>query len=263
MVKTLFAIAFILCLLVLLFVYIYQDKLVFFPQKFSNDFDFNLSPNEKELFIETSDSEKINAIYATLPGNRNVVLYFHGNATSLNTWQAVADDLLSKGVNLLMIDYRGYGKSTGTFSENGFYKDAEAAYEYLKANGYNDSSIYFYGRSLGSGVAVEMATRHPVRGLVLEAPYTSMLQVAKNRHPYLLPHLLLKYKFNSLEKAGRIKTPVLILHGTNDAVIPVKQAYELFDAIKEEKKMIALKGGDHNNLSAFDNYYTALSNFLK
>lgn len=248
--------------LILLLAYIFQDKLLFFPHKINQDYDYQLSANDTELFLKTSDNQTINCIYATLPQNKKVVLYFHGNGSSLNSWKTVADDMLPNGANLLMIDYRGYGKSTGTFSENGFYDDAETAYQFLKAQGYQDDHIYFYGRSLGSGIAVEMATRHAVKGLILESPYTSVIDVAKSHRPYLLPGLILKYHFNSLSKAEKIPMPVLIFHGVKDPTIPVSQSKILAAAIKTEKQLVIFDEGNHANLSSFEEYKKALNAFL-
>ena len=262
MIKIVLLILLVIYLLVIICAYFYQDKLLFFPQKFNPDYNFSISSDDKELFLKTSDGETINGIYATLPANKKVVLYFHGNGTSLNQWKTVANAFLDKGANVLMIDYRGYGKSTGDFSEIGFYNDAQAGYDYLKSNGYDDSTIFIYGRSLGSGVAVEMAVRHQVRGLILESPYTSVVDVAKKHHPYLVPQFLLKYEFNSLKKASELKIPVLIFHGVKDEVIPVEQAEILNKAIKSKKQLLLFNDGDHANLSFFEDYDKALTAFL-
>ena len=248
--------------MVLLLAYLLQDKLLFFPHKINHDFDYNLTANDTELFLKTPDNQIINCIYATLPQNKNVVLYFHGNGSSLNSWKLVADEIIPQGANLLMIDYRGYGKSTGTISEEGFYTDAETAYQFLKTKGYGDENIFLYGRSLGSGIAVEMAIRHPVKGMILESPYTSVIDVAKSHRPYLFPGLILRYKFNSLLKAPSIKIPVLIIHGLKDGTIPVTQGEILAAAINSKKHLLIIENGNHANLSSFEVYKKALNQFL-
>lgn len=260
--KMVLIVALIVYLIVIACAYFFQNKLLFFPKKFNADFDFKLSANDKELFLKTPDGETINAIFATHPENKKVVLYFHGNGTSLDQWKNIAADFLSKATNILMVDYRGYGKSTGTFSEQGFYNDAETAYQYLLANGYVDSTIFFYGRSLGSGVAVELAVKHHVKGLILESPYTSVIDVAKKHHPYLLPQLVLHYNFNSISKASQLKIPVLIFHGMKDETIPVAQGEKLAAAIESKKQVVIIKDGDHANLSMFNEYQDALQKFL-
>lgn len=247
---------------VLMCAYLFQNKLLFYPKKFNLDYNFNLSANDKELFLKTIDGETISAVYATLPENKKVMLYFHGNGTSLDQWKSIADEMLPKGVNVLLVDYRGYGKSTGSFSEQGFYNDGEAGYQYLLANGYTDSTIYFYGRSLGSGVAVELSVKHNVKGLILESPYTSVIDVAKKHHPFLIPQLLLHYNFNSLSKAALLKIPVLLFHGVKDETIPVAQGEKLAAAIHSKKEVIIIKEGNHANLSMFDEYHDALQKFL-
>jgi hypothetical protein len=256
------AVVFCIYILIVLLAYFFQDRLLFFPHKIHHDFNYQLTANDTEFFLKTSDRETINCIYATLPQNKNVVLYFHGNGSSLNSWKEVANDMLPQGANLLMIDYRGYGKSTGTFSEKGFYIDAETAYQFLKSKGYKDENIFFYGRSLGSGIAVEMAMQHQVKGLILESPYTSVIDVAKSHRPYLLPGLILKYHFNSLAKAEKINSPVLIFHGVKDPTIPVSQSKILAAAIKTEKQLVIFDEGNHANLSSFEDYKKALHVFL-
>ncbi len=248
--------------LILLLVYFFQEKLLFFPAKFNREYNYNLSSNDSELFLKTSDNETINCIYATLPENKNVVLYFHGNGSSLKSWNEVANTILPKGANLLMIDYRGYGKSTGMLSEKGFYEDAETAFRFLKSKGYDDENIFFYGRSLGSGIAVELAVTHQIKGLILESPYTSVIAVAKSHRPYLLPALILKYEFNSLQKAEKIKMPVLIFHGTKDKTIPVDQGKKLAAAITSKTQLVIIENGDHTNISSFNEYEKALTEFL-
>jgi uncharacterized protein len=262
MIKVVIIVLIVFYLLVLVGAYFFQEKLLFFPKKISTDFDFQLPANDKEVFLKTADGETINGIYITQPGNKKVVLYFHGNGTSLDQWNSIANTILPHGTNLLMIDYRGYGKSTGSFSEEGFYNDAEAGYNYLLTNGYTDSTIFLYGRSLGSGVAVEMALRHKVHGMILESPYTSVIDVAKTHHPYLLPQFLLKYDFNSLSKASQLKIPVLIFHGVQDEVIPVRQAELINSQINSKKQLLIFKDGNHANLSSYKEYEEALGKFL-
>ncbi|HXB11476.1 MAG TPA: alpha/beta hydrolase, partial [Bacteroidia bacterium] len=243
----------------------FQEKLIFFPQKLPYDYRYNISPEDKEVFIKVSDGDTINGILYTRPGNKNVFLYFHGNAGALDSWQELSSELLPLNCNLLIIDYRGYGKSTGVFSEKGFYLDAEAAYNYLLANGYTADKIIPFGRSLGTGVAVNLALEKPVKALILESPYMSITKLANQQFPYLFPWLLLKYTFDSYGKLSteKLDVSVLIIHGDNDELIPCEHAKELYAAIKEDKKkLILIHGGGHNNLSSFPEHNKAIGEFL-
>ncbi|HQV00684.1 MAG TPA: alpha/beta fold hydrolase, partial [Bacteroidia bacterium] len=222
-------------------------------------YNYNLPGNATEVFLKTPDGETINGIFIR-QNKPKVIVYFHGNGTSLLSWQRIADALLPHA-SLLIVDYRGYGKSSGNFSENGFYTDAETAIAFLLKEGFNMQQIIVYGRSLGSGIAIEMAVRHTLGGLILESPYTSVVDVGKKQHPYLLPALLLKYRFYSLNKAPAIKTPALIFHGEKDATIPVAQGRKIAAALPQ-CKLITIPDADHANVPAFEIYQQSLAAFL-
>lgn len=242
--------------------YVAQDKFIFFAQKLDPKYDFKLPYLATELLLKTADGTKINAILYQRPNNKKIIIYFHGNAGSLANWKEVSTELLDLGCNVLIMDYRGYGKSEGTFSEKGFYTDGETAYQYAKELGYTNEQIIFYGRSLGTGIAIEMALRHPVRGLILETPYTSLPQLAMRSYWYLLPNLLLRYQFNNLTKVSQLKMPVLLLHGTDDELIPVSHSKKLNAAITTNKTLVIIPHGQHNNLSSFPLHQKSIQDFL-
>jgi fermentation-respiration switch protein FrsA (DUF1100 family) len=156
---------------------------------------------------------------------------------------------------VLIIDYRGYGKSSGEISEKGFYIDAETAYSHLlEARGYKPANIMIYGRSVGTGVAVELASRHTPKVLVLESPYTSLGALANEKLPFFFPSLYLRFQFNNLKKIGTISCPVVLLHGTKDELVPPAHSQKLMKAIKGEKKLFLIEGGGHNDLNSFEGY---------
>jgi uncharacterized protein len=249
--------------LVLLAAYTLQDKLLFFPDRLDKNYRYNLSDSDKEVFIRTSDNIMINGILYRRPGNGNVILYFHGNGGSLNSWQDISTEILDLNADLLLIDYRGYGKSEGSFSEKGFYTDADAAYKYLLQNGYQPNQIIVYGRSIGTGIAVQLALTQKIKALILESPYTSLPNLAAEKMPYLLPGLLLKYKLNTLKRAPELKEPVLVIHGTVDELIPLKHGQQVFDAIISTKRLLLIEGGGHNNLSQFPEHDEGIKSFIK
>lgn len=230
-------------------------------RKATGPFAFDLRNGATETFIKTKDGETINALF--YPGPTNIaILYLHGNAGDLSSWQDVHNDLVGLGHNLLIIDYRGYGKSTGTISEAGLYADAEAAYQYLiEEKQFTPENIILYGRSIGTGVAVEMATRHKVKQLILESPYSSLKALAKEKVPYLLPSLVMRFAFDNVKKINSVQCPILFFHGAIDTLIPVEHTHRLYDAFKGEKQKIIVPAAGHNDLSEFQEYRDGLMKF--
>jgi len=239
--------------------FIFQTSLIFFPSALDKEYKFTPSKNAEEVFLRTEDGETINGLY--FPGKRSdVILYFHGNAGDLSTWQGIAADFTDFGFSFLIIDFRGYGKSSGRISESGFYRDADGAFKYLtEVKGFSSDQVIVYGRSIGSGVATDLASRYPVKGLILEAPYSSLRALAQERVPLLLPKYWLSYSFDNLSKIQKLKAPVLIIHGDADAVIPFHHSAELFDACHSKKKLVVIPGGPHNNLNVYPQYFEAIS----
>lgn len=249
----------LLILVIVVLAYFLQARLIFFPGKLHQKFVFQLQENDEEVFLSTSDEETINGLF--FEGNRpEVILYFHGNAGDLSGWQTVAHDFTQVGYNFFIIDYRSYGKSTGTITEKGLYKDAIAAYNFLvNKKKFNPENIIIYGRSIGTGVAVELATQYQSKGLVLESPFSSLKTLGNQKMPYLLPSLILKFHFNNLEKINNVQCPILFIHGDDDDLIPYSHTQMLFDGFKGKKKFVLIKHGGHNDLNTFQEYQEAIS----
>ncbi|GHN02196.1 alpha/beta hydrolase [Cytophagales bacterium WSM2-2] len=260
--RNLVYIAIAVYVLALLAAFVFQRKLIFHPGGLPKDFQFSLEDNANEVFLKTADGETINGLFYA--GNRkDVVLYFHGNAGDLSSWQSVAVDFTPLGYNFLIVDYRGYGKSSGTISEDGLYTDAEATYQYLiQEKGFSPGNIIIYGRSIGTGVAVELARRHQTKGLILEAAYSSLTKLANEKLPFLLPSIILRYRFNNIEKINSVKSPILFFHGSEDALIPVSHTEELFKAFTGKKEKMVLQGADHNNIGSHLEYHHTLKRTL-
>jgi uncharacterized protein len=254
----LIAIISITFLAIVIFANTMQTYMIFFPGKLSKDFRFDLNQGAEELFLQSNDGESINALY--YPGSKKeVLLYFHGNAGDLSGWQHTSEDFTHLGYNFLIIDYRGYGKSSGTITEKGLYDDGETAWRYLVTEkGFAPEDIIIYGRSIGTGIATELAARHACKGLILESPFTSLKKLARQKVPFLFPSLFLKYHFDNLGKINSVKCPVLFIHGDLDSLIPVSHSDRLFDQFSGKKKKVIIEGGEHNNLSNFQTYHDAL-----
>jgi uncharacterized protein len=247
--------------IIIILLYSLQSKLIFYPGFLDRDFKFKLGPDDQEITLKTSDGQEINALFFA-NNSPDVILYFHGNAGDLSGWQFVAEDFTALGYNFLIIDYRGYGKSTGKLSEAGLYADADAAYHYLIQKGFAPQNILVYGRSIGSGIAVNLASKESCKGLILESPFSSLSKLANEKFPFFFPSLFLKYRFDNIHKITQVKCPVIFLHGSDDTLIPASHSHRLFEKFGGKKKLIIVDRGSHNDLHAFTQYEDFLKGVL-
>ncbi|MGA8146554.1 MAG: alpha/beta hydrolase [Gallionellaceae bacterium] len=178
------------------------------------------------------------------------LLYLHGNSRNVSLNVEHAARLHSIGYALLLVDYRGYGKSSGGEpDEKKIYEDAEAAWNYLVGQlRQPPQRTFIYGHSLGGAVAIDLAVRHPeAAGLITESTFTSMADIGKRDYPYLPVDLLLNQRFDSIDKVGKLKIPVLFIHGTWDSTAPWQMSRQLFDAAPQPKVLKLIQGGEHSN----------------
>lgn len=201
--------------------------------------------------------------------NAPTLLYFHGNDKNLGHAHdvATAARIHSLGYNLLMADYRGYGKSTGGEpSEAKVYEDAEAAWNYLVGHRSASQRTFIYGHSLGGAIAIDLAVRHPeAAGVIAESTFTSISDMGKYDYSYMPVDLLLNQRFDSLDKMSRLKISVLLIHGTWDQHIPWQMSQQLFDRAPQPKYLKLIEGGEHNNSGsvAWLEYRDALTAFVQ
>jgi len=190
-----------------------------------------------------------------------ITLYFHGNAGNLTNRVLHMEAIPKTGSDLLIIDYRGFGKSEGKPTESGVYQDAEAAYEFLLSRGWKPSQIVLYGESLGTAVAVDLAARRPCAGVVLEAPFPSARAVAHTVIPYL--GLIVASGLETGEKIGKVDAPLFILHGTEDPVIRYELGRRVFEAAPEPKQFWTVEGAHHSDIPAVaqEEYVRRLTGF--
>jgi len=206
-----------------------------------------------------------------VPGESDVTfLWFHGNAGNISH-RIFGLSMLRQalGVSSFIFDYRGYGFSEGRPSEKGTYRDAEAALEYLRSRSdVKTDKVVLFGHSLGCAIAVEMATRYGAYGLALEAPFDSIKGMGRRMYPRLPIGLfihLLRSRFDSMSKIGNVHVPLLVLHGDQDATIPIEVGWSLFDAANEPKRFHVIKGGGHSDghIIGGADYYKALQAFVE
>lgn len=202
----------------------------------------------REILVATADGLELAAWYAPAPPNQPTVVLFHGNAGSLRYESYRLKRFESAGMGALLLAYRGYSGNGGAPSEQGLYADARAALDWLEANGVADSSIVLYGISLGSGVATKMAAERELGAVVLEAPYTSTVDVAALRFPIVPVRWLMRDRFESLARIATVTEPLLIMHGDRDGVIPQRFGRSLFDAANMPKQGFWPRGVGHDDV---------------
>lgn len=240
-----------------------QERLMFGPDPLPANYTFNPKWGRFEEVQLASDGATLSALHFTVPQPKGVVLYFHGNAGSLRDWGAVATTFTHLGYDALMMDYRGYGKSSGQLhTEADFHTDAQVAYDYLRKR-YTESQIVIYGRSLGSGIASYLATHTRPRLLILETPYTSFEQIIADRMPMLPISLLLKYPLRTDTWLDQVQCPIALFHGTADGVVPYAHSQQLKGLIKGPHELITVSNGNHGNLAGFAEYRANLARILE
>ena len=213
-------------------------------------------PQAEEHVLKTSDGESVIVWHVPAKPGRRVVLYFPGNGDSLAGSAGRFRNMVADGSGLIALSYRGYAGSSGQPSEHGLLLDAAATYAFA-ASRYEAGRMIAWGYSLGTGLAVALAADHPFAGLILEAPYTSITDVAAAAFPYLPVRLLLKDRFASDARILRVTAPLLIMHGTEDATVPIALGERLFGLAHEPKRFVRLVGGRHDNLDNFGATETA------
>jgi len=243
--------------------YIFQDNILFRPTVLAQDFEYKFSYPFEELFLKPEDNAVINTLHFKNKEPKGVILYFHGNAGDLSRWGKITEYFVELNYDVLVMDYRTYGKSTGALSQEVLYKDAQFCYDYLKTY-YNEKDITVYGRSLGTTFAAYVASKNSPKQLVLETPYYSMTDVARIRFPLLPIKYLLKYNLPTYSFIKNVDCNILMLHGTEDRVIKISSAEKLFEVAPQyQTTFITIEGGSHNDLIEFEEYHQAVKDLLQ
>src|ERR1700737_1650796 len=213
-------------------------------------------PEAEEHLLTTDDGEKVIAWHVPAKPGHAVVLYFHGNGDFLAGFFGRFRDIIADGTGVVALSYRGYSGSSGKPSEQGLLQDAAAAYAFTSAR-YDAEKIVAWGFSLGTGVAGPLPAEQPAGKLMLEAPYTSIADVAAAAFPIFPVRLVLKDQFRSDDRIARVKAPLLVMHGVRDFTIPITFGERLFALAHEPKKFVRFEAGEHNDLDDFGATATA------
>ena len=252
---------FLAYVVILLFTYLYQRNLLYHPSENNYQGD-SINFNYQEVLIEVDENIKLKSwVIKKDLKNYKTILYFHGNAGDLTNRVHKLNKLNKLDVNILIISWRGFSGNLGKPTEENLYNDARKSVEWLNQIGIENESIILYGESLGTGIATELGQDNSFAGIVLESPFTSIADAAKIYYPYLPIDLLIKDKYDSLKKIKNINTPILIMHGKKDDVVPFKMGAELFEKANQPKFSYFSENDDHM-MEFNDQLMNALRKFL-
>jgi fermentation-respiration switch protein FrsA (DUF1100 family) len=242
----------------------FANRAAYYPFKYPQGlWDLQPQLHAEDVWLHTPDGVRLHAWWVRQEGARLATLYLHGNAGNVTHRYRQIREITAAGSSILMLDYRSYGKSGGRPTEKGLYADAETAYRHLLETGYRAGQIVLHGESLGTAVALDVASRNPCAAVVLEAPFTSARDVARTVLPLLGP--LLIWSFDSVKKIGRIRAPLLFVQGDRDEIIPLRLGQNLFAAAPEPKSFWIVEGAGHNDLPemAGERYRQRLQSFYQ
>ena len=247
-----------------------DSHFIYFPDRVLVGTPADIGLEYEDVFFRASDGVQLHGWF--VPGESGVtLLWFHGNAGNISHRLENISMLHHRvGISIFIFDYRGYGQSSGKVSEEGTYLDAEAAIDYLRSrdNAAVGQELVLFGRSLGCAVAVEMAVRHKVRGVILESPFASIRDMAHRAYPFLPSGVLIRMvraRYDSISKIGSVHSPLMVLHGDRDDIVPIDTGRELFGAANGPKRFYVIEGAAHNDTYVIggDRYLEALKAFIE
>ena len=252
-------------LFILISTYLFQRNLLYHPTE-NNYFGDQLTVSIDKVKIKTQDNIELTAWYHSKNLNDyKTILFLHGNAGSLENRIHKINHFKDMNVNFLLVSWRGFSGNKGKPTEKGLYLDAKGAVAWLKSKGIRENNIIIYGESLGTGVATEIAQNKNFGGIILESPFTSMIAAGKDKYPYLPVRLLLKDKYESDKKIKNINSPILIMHGKVDNIVPFHMGKKMYELANEPKYSYFSDYDDHmmeynqNLLLELKNFITSLN----
>ncbi len=242
--------------------YFVQDELIFHPEVLPANYQYKFDIPFQELLIPVNKKVKLSAVLFKAERPRGMVLYFHGNSSNINRYAKVVPDFTKHGYDVLMMDYREFGKSTGRLTEAAMYEDALLMYKVARTR-FAPWQIVIYGKSLGTGIAAHLASVRDCKRLLLETPYYSLSDVASEAAPIYPYSLLLEFNLPTNEYLPKVTAPVTIFHGTKDETVPYASGRKLDTLLKKGDEFVTIKGGKHNNLREYPQYRQKLDSLLE
>ncbi|MBL7070372.1 MAG: alpha/beta hydrolase [Candidatus Omnitrophica bacterium] len=222
-----------------------EKRIIFYPSG-----EIELTPQDiglkyEDVFFDSRDGVKLNAWFVPVLKEKATIIFCHGNAGNISHRLEKVKAFCDLGYNVLVFDYRGYGKSQGSPSEQGLYSDTQAAYDYLLARGVESNQIIGFGESLGGAVIVDLASKNELRALILESTFSSGKDMSKVIYPYIPPWVF-SSRFDSVGKIKSVSAPKLVIHSINDEIVPYRLSRKLYDAAAQPKEFLEIRGG-HNS----------------
>ena len=231
--------------LVLIFIYLNQRNLLYHPSE-NNYLEDKINFNYEEVWIETEKDIKLKSWFIKKDLKKNkTLIFFHGNAGNLFNRVHKLNELNKLNINILIISWRGFSGNLGKPTEKNLYIDAKLSVKWLNDQGISNDKIILYGESLGTGVAVELGQNNTFNSIILESPFTSIAKAAKIYYPYLPVNLLLKDRYDSIDKINKITKPILVMHGMKDNIVPYEMGVKLFQKANQPKESYFPKDDDH------------------
>ena len=249
--KIMFALKFVVIIFLVvgapvLFLRYIEPRTLFYPAKHLDSFPDQAGLKFQKVFFEAVDKEKLNGWFIPSIGSKYTILFCHGNAGNISHRIEKLKFFNDLGCSVFIFDYRGYGESQGRPSENGFYKDVEAAYRYLLSQGISNNQIIGYGESIGGAVIVDLASKETIKALILDSTPSSVKDMIKCAYPFVPPWVF-SSRFDSEDKIRSIRFPKLIVHSFNDEIVPYQLGKKLYESACEPKAFLQIHGGHNSN----------------
>jgi len=262
MIKKIAATLVIVSCVILLVLYMFQNKIIFQSEKLNKEYVYSFTQEFEEVNLKTNDGETINALHFKAKNPKGIILFFHGNKGNLSRWGNLVSYLETYQYDVFVMDYRNYGKSTGNYDEKEMYNDGLLAYDYVKQK-FPENQIVIYGRSLGCTFATRTALHNNPKHLVLEAPFYNMKKGVRF-YSKLAPTFIVKYKFRTDLDIPKVTSPITIFHGDDDAITSFEESKDLFNLVKTvQKEFVPIPTGTHHNLKDYGLYKIKLEKILE
>jgi len=268
MIKSVFNITliiFVFYLIIMIYFYLNQVNLIYFPDKKISFYPDQINLNYKDIYMITKDNIKINSWY--IPGEKdsNLVIFCHGNAGNISGRVETIRLIHELNLSLLIFDYRGFGKSEGNISEKGLYLDIEAVYQYATKNlNIDKKKVIIWGRSLGAAVAIDFASKHNINKLIIESAFTSISDMGQRIYPFLPLKFICTHKFLSINKIDKIKASKLFIHSKEDDLVPFSFGKILYKKAILQKSFLEIHGNHANGFfESKEDYIKGIKYFLK
>jgi len=244
--------------------YFLQDYVLFHPVTLKKDYNYDFPEKHKDINIPITENSNLNIIqfFSTDTVTKGVVLYFHGNKKNISWYAKYPPYFTKHGYEVWIIDYPGFGKSTGKFTEQTLYDWANYMYNFARSR-FGADSIIIYGKSMGTGIAAHLASLQPCKRLVLETPYYDYPSVIKHYLPFYPIDWMIHYKIPTHDYLEKVKIPITIFHGTDDWVVTYNNSKKLNHYLKANDEIITINGGSHNDLYKFKETLEKLDSLLK